>query len=307
MPALLAPFARAGLALALLLACPQRAAAQAVLYVSSYNTGSVSTVDLATGAVINPSFITGLSGGFQITLDQADHLYVTNYYAGTVGKYDALTGAIINATFVTGLSNPYGVAVSADGRLYVTNGGSISVFNAGTGAVINPAFVTGLSSPYGISLDGLGSLFVADNGAGLIRKYDANTGSAINLSLITVVGPYQVLADGAGSLYVSSPDSGAGVGWYDANTGAPFVTPLVSGFAQNMGLGLDGLGNLYVAGYGTGTIGKFNAGTGAAINTSFATGLTAPYSIALLPVPEPPVTALLGAGLALLLLARRRR
>ena len=70
----------------------------------------------SSGKANRPS-VTGISGGFQITLDTANHLYVTNYYAGTVGKYDALTGAIINATFVTGLGNPYGVAVSADGRL----------------------------------------------------------------------------------------------------------------------------------------------------------------------------------------------
>ena len=48
------------------------------------------------------------------------------------------------------------------------------------------------------------------------------------------------------------------------------------------------------------------ARTGAAINTSFATGFNAPYSLALQAVPEPQVHVLLAAG-ALLLCLRRRR
>ena len=54
---------------------------------------------------------------------------------------------------------------------------------------------------------------------------------------------------------------------------------LVSGLSNPFGIAVSG-GNLWVANQGGGTIGEYNATTGAAVNASLVSGLSAPYGIA---------------------------
>ena len=91
------------------------------LFVAQQASNTVGTYNATTGAAINPSFITGLSGPQALAVLSStlvpDSLFVVNIGVpvgpgtGTIGKYDATTGAVINAGFITGLTSPAGIAV----------------------------------------------------------------------------------------------------------------------------------------------------------------------------------------------------
>jgi hypothetical protein len=56
-------------------------------------------------------------------------------------------------------------------------------------------------------------------------------------------------------------------------------------------------GNLFVINNTNGTIGEYNATTGAAINSSLVSGLDGPYGIAVVPEPSSWAGGLLTAGI----------
>jgi hypothetical protein len=60
---------------------------------------------------------------------------------------------------------------------------------------------------------------------------------------------------------------------------------------------------------GSGTVGEYNATTGAAINANLITGLTNPYGLAVAPVPEPSAWSMIAAvgGVALLGIMLRKK
>jgi hypothetical protein len=67
---------------------------------------------------------------------------------------------------------------------------------------------------------------------------------------------------------------------------------------------------LFAANYNSGTVGAYNAATGAPINASFITGLSDPVGLLVAPVPEPsPWSMMAGASVALLgiMLRKKRR
>ena len=74
--------------------------------------GSVGKYDAATGAAINPGFITGMRFFPEGLAVQGNILFVANQ-SGTVRKYDAATGNAINANFIIGLQSPIGLAVKS--------------------------------------------------------------------------------------------------------------------------------------------------------------------------------------------------
>ncbi|MDQ2867043.1 MAG: hypothetical protein M3R59_01315 [Verrucomicrobiota bacterium] len=118
------------------------------LYVGTFNDNTIAVYDANTGAPINTSFITGLTGGPGGILIYDGSLFVTNPLSNTVGKYDAATGAVVNASFITGLNSPQGIA-EAGGNLYVMNVGSNSIgrYDSITGANLSGSLISGLTRP----------------------------------------------------------------------------------------------------------------------------------------------------------------
>ena len=80
--------------------------------------GSVGKYNAATGAAIDPSFITGRQFFPDGLAVQGNILFVANFGSGTVGKYDAATGHAIDADFITGAGLPTTLALSGN-RLFV--------------------------------------------------------------------------------------------------------------------------------------------------------------------------------------------
>ena len=134
---------------------------QSFLFVSESepdNLGSVGKYNASTGAMINASFITGLSDPEGLAV-LGNTLFVATYGdgtpdgGGTVGEYDATTGQLIKAKFIKGLSYPTGLALLGN-TLFVVNylTGTVGKYDATTGAAINASFITGLTLPSEIAV-----------------------------------------------------------------------------------------------------------------------------------------------------------
>src|SRR5260221_1762400 len=204
---------------------PSRLAVQGNTLFVANESGSVGKYDAATGAAINPSFITGMQFFPQGLAVRGNILFVANFGFGTVGKYDASTGEAINANFITA-GFPTALALSGN-RLFVLDAtGSVREYNATTGVAINANLITQLSAPSGLAAQS-NTLFVANFGSSTVGKYDASTGEAINANFITGAGLPTALALLDDTLFVAN-QSGT-VGKYNATTGQAINANCITG------------------------------------------------------------------------------
>ena len=123
-------------------------------------------------------------------------------------------------------------------------------------------------------------------------------------ALISVNGPAGIVVSGA-NLWVTDQYDGT-IGEYNAATGAPINTSLVSGLHSPQQLALYG-GNLFVGNANGGAIGEYDAATGAVINASLVSGLNGPVGIDVVPEPSTWAAGLLTAGAILCSIWRRRK
>src|SRR5438093_140081 len=100
--------------LATLLAAP----AHGQIFVTT-NSGTVGEYNATTGATLNASLVSGLSGAYGIAVS-GGNLFVVNNGTNTIEEYNATTGATVNAALVSGLPFSFGIAVSG-GNLFVVN------------------------------------------------------------------------------------------------------------------------------------------------------------------------------------------
>jgi len=244
--------------------------------------------------------ITGLRGPAGLAIS-GNNLYVANQanlptgddpkgtIKGTVGLYNANSGKAINAQFITGLSKPTGLAVAGN-TLYVSSfipNGTVSAYTANTGAPA-PGFTTipGLSQQTGLAVAG-GILYVASFGTnimkgGVIGTYNANSGEAINPTLITQLsGPSGVIVTG-GTLFVSN-EFGGTIGEYTVSGDGKNAIPtgsITTGMTGPSGLALASKGTLlFVANTLTGTVSAYDISAGGGAN--IISGLTGPAGLAI--------------------------
>jgi hypothetical protein len=154
---------------------------------------------------VTPFILLGGYLGHEIfAIGDDGYLYSTNGVYGPVAKWDSTTGALITPSLLdtTGLTivAVNSVAVSA-GKIWAAYAwgpfnslGAVGVWDANTGAQINATLVSGISFPQGIAVYG-GKLYVA-----------------------LALGPAGYVNGGLGT-----------IAEYDATTGAPINTQLVSG------------------------------------------------------------------------------
>jgi gliding motility-associated-like protein len=173
-------------------------------------------------------------------------------FAGTGGA-GANNGPGNTATF----NEPDGIINDGAGNLYIsdqgnnlirkiTPAGDVSIF-AGSGAQGNsdgPAQAASFYNPRGLAIDPAGNIYVADQANNLIRK-------------ITPTGVVSTIAGNTGGGFTNA-----------TGTAASFNSPT--------GVGIDVLGNLYIADAGNGAIRKINP---AGVVSTFAIGLGFPREI----------------------------
>ena len=110
-----------------------------------------------------------------------------------------------------GMAALWAMPRNAYAQLYVTQStlpgldvGGVSEYDPNTGVLINATFITGLNDPVFLALLG-NNLFVADFNNNTVGKYDATSGHPINSSFITGMNPPEGLAVTGPSAFSPSP------------------------------------------------------------------------------------------------------
>lgn len=165
----------------------------------------------------------------------AMELLVSNYFGNNISRFDMASGASLGTMSGGGLSGTLGTRVGPDGLLYVCSETSQSIlrFNLSTHSFVD-TFVsgTGLSNPTAITFDGSGNILAANFNNSTVTKY-----SSSGAFLGTLV------ASGSGGM--SGPDIGTVIG--------PD-------------------GKLYVPGFNSNAVYRYDATTGAFLDTFIPAG-----------------------------------
>ena len=146
------------------------------IYVSNYDSGSVTVVDGLSNAVI--ATIPVGSNPFGITANPAtNRIYVGNRGSGTVSVIDGITNSVIGSIAVG--SGPVCIAIDpVTNRIYVANNGSsnISVIDGATDTVTTTITLTG--QPGDIAVNPLTQrLYAGDHGGNRVMVVDLSTSS----------------------------------------------------------------------------------------------------------------------------------
>ena len=266
------------------------AGAQAQMFVTNYGSGTVGKYDAATGAAIDPSFITGLGHPTDMVIDANQHLFVSSW-AG-VREYDAISGALLNPAFIT--QNAISMTLDRHGHLFVGSyNGLISRYDASTGQVINDSYISS-AHPFGLAADDSGHLFASTGSVLEIQQFDAENGARLNdrfVAQIALGDPAGIALDGKGHLFVAN-NSPSHISEYDAVTGATINANLFY-VKSAWGIAVADDGDVFATSGDTlsdGNVYRYDATTGQV--TAFITGLNVPQAIAFL--PEPSTLALIG-------------
>ena len=266
------------------------------------------------------------------------NLFVANFGSGDITE---ITPGGSESTFASGFSDPSGLAFNSAGDLFVASGGISGTITEITPNGTKSTFASGLNNPIGLAFNSAGDLFVAIQassiGSGSIVKITPN---GTQSTFAMVANPYGLAFNSAGNLFVGSIGNNnaiveitpgglestfaSGLDWPTAlafnSAGDLFVaseqnstiyeyTPngtrstYASVFAP-WGLACDSAGNVYET---DSYLNSVTVITPDGTQSTYASGLTDPIGLAFqgvgLPVPEPTVLAVLGAG-ALMLVIR---
>ena len=201
-------------------------------------------------------------------------LYATCRDTNSVIRFDGQTGAD-KGEIVTGLRNPDGIAIGPDGNLYVANDETIARFTLdgkplpGDGQIGNIFAVGGrLKSASGLAFGPDKELYVASQGTGQILRFDGKSGEFVGVFYSgEISAPSQIAFAPDGNLYVAStggPSFNAESGFVAKLDGV--TGKLISKFAPDakgaLGLTFGVNDDLYVTGYWSGQVSRYDAKTG---------------------------------------------
>jgi streptogramin lyase len=255
------------------------------LWVGNSSNGTLGEYNATTGAVVNAALLSGFSQPDGLAVSGAN-LWVADNSSGTIGLYNATTGAplVANVSITDSQSttlNSLTVTIAsphAGDTLTATASGGITVtpYNPTTGVLSLSgtaslaAYQTVLASvQYNNTSGGPG---VASETIDVVAN-DGISNSSTAESTITISAPPIVELD--------APSTNFATSW--TNSGAVPISvngspTLVSGLSNPYGIAVSG-GTLWIANYSSGTIGEYNATTGAAVNAALISGLSAPAAI----------------------------
>jgi len=164
-------------------------------YITNFNDGTVSVIDIATNTVSATITVGSGPRGVSVSLD-GTKVYITNTTQNTVSVINTATNTV-SATITVG-SHPQGISVSPDGtKVYVAN------YSNNTVSVINTANNT-VSGTIAVGNGPLGAFITPDGTKLYVANGGSNSVSVINTVTNTVS---EVIPVGSGPRGVSvSPD-----------------------------------------------------------------------------------------------------
>ena len=152
--------------------------------------GFVAEYSATNGQLLNPNFVTGLSGYASSMQVSGTALYIQT--GGTVGLYDATSGNSVNPSLFTGIAGTM-EAASGD-KIYSLTSTAVELYDASTGLLSDPTFINGLANPTSMCFSGTNLYVAARNyqssnfdftGPGTVASYDPITGALVNGALVT--------------------------------------------------------------------------------------------------------------------------
>jgi hypothetical protein len=271
-------------------------------YAPPYNGAPIATIPNANG-IVNP---------VALVIDSNNDVFVANNSASSITEYAPPYGSA-TATLTTGVFNPTALALDATNDLFAANNSTVTAWAPPYNNVVSLAIANGVVSPSAIGIvpasaaNEAGALLVtnctgvancASPGAATVTVYRApqTNGMAANVTLslggggngpLNQPGPSMAF-DSNGDVFI--PTRGAttptsvprvaayGAGFFAGETSTPNVT---NGIATPLAVAVDGLNDLFVVNATNVTAYAPNY-TGAPFAT-FASGLTAPVALAILP------------------------
>ncbi|MGC1999527.1 MAG: hypothetical protein WA658_06710, partial [Candidatus Acidiferrales bacterium] len=237
----------------------RRIASLAILILASTFSvaGQVNTINTVAGGGAEPSVATSayLPQPFAAVRDAAGNTYIsvptfnTVFKVSTAGTLTAYAGNGISGFSGDGgagtsaqLSFPEGLAIDGNGNLFIadmynnrirrvdatthnitTIAGSEDPFAGAYAGDGGPAVNARLNLPRGVAVDSHGNLFIADNGNGVVREV-VNSGAAEQNLITTYAGNASATVAGCASGKATT-----------------------AGFANPIGIAVDGTGNVFVS------------------------------------------------------------
>jgi virginiamycin B lyase len=267
--------------------------AGAYVYWANYGLAMGTTVGRADlgGTGVTQSFMSAPNSPTGVAVDD-QHLYWTNPAVGTIGRAN-LDGTGANQFFVTTATSPISVAVDAR-HIYWTDGGRIGRANL-DGSSVDDNFITGLGA-LSVAVDAT-HIYWSNTGGHAIGRANLD-GSSPDQSFIDLSGaasgPNGVAVDGQ---HIYWTTAGA-VGRADLSGKNVDLHFIATGDSNAYGVAVDGQ-HVYWANLRAGTIGRANL-DGSSPEPAFISGASAPFGVAVDPLPEASATAVACAPAAVL-------
>lgn len=170
------------------------------LYVADGNGNKIGKYNLASGAVENENFITGVAATYGV-LFYSGKIFATSFDGDYVRRYSLLGTMEASLTLPAGCGAT-SLAVNAAGNILVGyyNFGTIGEFKPNFD-VVNASLVTGLGSPAGIAVLPGGKFAVVNAETSLVSLHNTN-GSVANSALLkNLAGPYAITYTGVDTPY----------------------------------------------------------------------------------------------------------
>ena len=230
-------------------------------YVGNEGDGTVSVVDLASGAVVGGPIAAGAGAGAIAMTPDGGKVYVANHAADTVSVIDTEGDEVVGPPIAVG-EGPRGVAVSPDGaRVYVANqqSGTISVIDTASDEVVDEFLSLSGARGIAVSPDGR-RLYVGRNGSSMVSVIDTETGEPVGEPITVGLNPQGIAFTPDGrKAYVASLAADT-VSAIDTATEAVIATIPVDSLPVGVAISPDGA-HAYVASDGPDTVSVIDTAT----------------------------------------------
>jgi WD40 repeat protein len=239
-----------------------------------------------------------------LAFDSAGDLFAGDNVNGDIYEYKA--GIQTPTVFASGLPGVTGLAFNSAGNLFVGGGSADNTIYEYTPGGVQSVFATGVAAVEGLAFNSVGDLFVA-NSDGVSGITEITPGGVKStLSITGLDEPGMLAFDSSGDLFIAN-NYGDNIIKY---TPGGVQSTFASGLGQPFGIAFNNSGMLFEGDGSAGVIDELSpSGTESSFISESGVGGLGWMTVqgGPLPVPEPSVPGLIGAGAVAFLLCRHGR